>query len=200
MSQTARSSSSQTSKVSQEMQNNRKRHNEKALKIRQRQKKQDNTIKEIINYINNYFYDHCEPIKFIKCIEDINIKYIRRILKYMCRDSLYLENYTYKIRSDDTEDHTELKKILLKKNLNIINKSKFDIYDLKHSMRYLTEIFIIDYELNENIKETILKMLFIYLDDDTDRYFNINLETGENDDEKQFEQDLFLILVDFICN
>ena len=191
-------SNSQASQVSQEMQNNRKRHNDKALKIRQRQKEQGHTIKEIMNYINSYFYDHDEQIKNIKCIEDIDIKYIKRILKYMCRDSLYLEKYKYKIRSDDPEDLKELKEILMKKNINIINKSKFDIYDLKQSMRYLNEMFTIDYEMNENRKETILKMLFIYLDDDNERYFNINLETGEDDDNNEFEQDLFLLLVDFI--
>jgi len=193
--------SSQASQASQKIQqfiNSRKKHNEKALKIRQRQKEQGHTIKEIMNYINSYFYDHDEQIKNIKCIEDIDIKYIKKILKYMCRDSLYLEKYSYKIRSDDPEDIKELKEILMKKNINIINKSKFDIFDLKKSMRYLTEIFTIDYEMNENIKETVLKMLFIYLDDDNERYFNIDLETGENDDENEFEQDLFLLLVNFI--
>ena len=190
---------SQASQASQEMQNNRKRHNEKALKIRQRQKEQGQTIKEIISYINNFFYDHDETGYYIKRFEDIDIKYIKRILKYMCRDSLYLEQYKYKIRSDDIEDLRELKRILIEKNKNIKNKSKFDIYDLKNSMKYLTEIFNINYLLNENMKETIIKMLFIYLDDDNEKFFNINLETGENDDEKEYEQDLFLILVNFIC-
>ena len=195
------SQASQASQASQEMQqyiNARKKHNEKAFKIRQQQKKEEYTTQHIIEYINHYFYDHDEPISRIKTINDIPILYIKKILKYMCRDSLYLEKYKYKIRSDDPEDLKELKKILMKKNKNIINKSKFDIYDLKKSMRYLNDIFIINYLLCENIKETILKMLFIYLDDDNERYFNINLETGENDDENEFEQDLFLLLVNYI--
>ena len=187
--------------ASQEMQNYinaRKKHNDKAFKIRQNQKKEEYTTSHIIKYINHYFYDHDEPITRIKNIEDINIKYIKNILRYMCRENLYLEKYRYKIRSDDPEDIKDLKEILIKKNINIINKSKFDIYDLKKTMKYLNDIFIIDYELNKNIKETILKMLFIYLDDDKNRYFNIDLETGEDDDENEFEQDLFLLLVDYI--
>ena len=187
--------------ASQEMQNYinaRKKHNDKAFKIRQLYKKEEYTTTHIIKYINHYFYDHDEPITRIKTIEDINVKYIKNILKYICRDNLYFEKYKYKIRSDDPEDIKDLKEILIKKNINIINKSKFDIYDLKKTMKYLNDIFIIDYELNKNIKETILKMLFIYLDDDKDRYFNIDLETGEDDDENEFEQDLFLLLVDYI--
>lgn len=183
-------------KQQNDLNDNRKRHNEKATRKQQRIKEQYKTNKDIIRSINNYFYDHTEPIHKINNITDINNDYITRVLKYMCRDSLPLEKYRYKVRSNDPEDLQELKQTLINKNPNIKNKSKFNITDFIESLDIINKCFDNN---TYTIEETIIKMMFLYLDDDVEDYFLCDLETGEDQEFEQFEQDLFLILINFIC-
>ena len=175
--------------------NNRKRHNEKALRKQQRIKEQYKTYDDIIKYINNYFDDHDEPQIILNDKFDINTKYIKRVLKYMCRDSLELDKYRYKIHSNDPEDLQELKQILINKNPNIKNKSNFDINDFINSLDILYKCFNYNTYI---IIETILKMMLLYFDDDAEDFFICDLETGEDIQYNQFEQDLFLLLVHYI--
>lgn len=175
--------------------NNRKRHNEKATRKQQRIKEQYKTNKDIIRSINNYFYDHDEPIYKINDIININNDYITRVLKYMCRDSLTLEKYRYKIRSNDPEDLQELKQTLINKNPNIKNKSNYDINEHINCLEIIKKCFDNN---TYTIEEIILRLLFLYLDDNAEDYFICDLDTGEDKDYEQFEKDIFLILVDFI--
>jgi hypothetical protein len=178
--------------------NNRMKHNKYALLKREVIKKQNNTIDDMIKYLNYYFYDHDIEIQNIDRVEDIDINFVKKILLYMTRDNSEFERYKYKIISEDVEDKRLLNHILIKKNTYLKNKSKFNICDLGLSMRYLKESGFVDYETHKNIRVTILNMLFIYFDDDNENNFDINLKTGKADDLYQFEQDLFLILVNFI--
>jgi hypothetical protein len=178
--------------------NNRMKHNKYALLKREVIKKQNNTIDDMIKYLNYYFYDHDIEIKNIDRVEDIDINFVKKILLYMTRDNSEFERYKYKIISEDVEDKRLLNHILIKKNTYLKNKSKFNICELGLSMRYLKESGFVDYETHKNIRVTILNMLFIYFDDDNENNFDINLKTGKADDLYQFEQDLFLILVNFI--